>query len=68
MPDDKDDQVSGESARLQDQRDLDQDLTGHVFGSAVRGVRRFGCAVGDHNLDQEVYTDEGGQDTSWMQR
>lgn len=68
MPDDKDDQVSGESARLQDQRNLDQDLTRHVFGGAVRGIRRFGCAVGDHDLDEEVYTDEGCQDTSRMQR
>ena len=68
VPDDKDDQVSGESARLQDQRNLDQNLACHVFGSAVRGVRRFGCAIGDHDLDQEVYADEGCQDTSRMQR
>ena len=51
MPDDKDDQVSGESARLQDQRDLDQDFTGHVFSGAVRSICRFGCAVGDHQLN-----------------
>lgn len=59
VPNDKDDQVGGESARLQDQRDLDQDLTGHVFGGAVRGVCRFGCAVGDHHLNEEIDTDEG---------
>lgn len=66
VPDDKDGHVSGECACLQDQGNLDQDLTGHVLSGTICGVCRFGCAVGDHQLDEEVDADEGCQYTSRM--
>lgn len=68
MPDDKDGHVSGESASLQDKRSLDQDLARQMFGRAIRSVRRFRCAVGDHELDEEVDADESRQDPSWVER
>ena len=68
MPDDKDGQVSSKSTCLQDQRDLDQNLARLLLSGTGRRVRRFGCAVGDHELDEEIHTDEGRQDTTRVKR
>jgi len=68
VPDDKDGHVSGESTCLQDQRNFDQDLTSHVFSSAICSICRFCCAVGDHQFDKEIDANESRQDPSWMNR
>lgn len=64
MPECEDCHVSGESAGLQDERDLDQNFARHVFRWAVGGVSCFGGAVGDHELDEEVDADESCEDAA----
>ena len=67
MPKGKNSHISRESASLQDERDLDQDLACHVFCRAVGGIGSFGCTVGDHELDEQVDTDERCQNSARME-
>jgi hypothetical protein len=68
VPDEEDGEIRGESARLQDQRSLDQDLAHLVFSGTVRSVHGFCCTIADQDFDEQVDADECCKDTSWVER
>lgn len=68
MPDGQDGHICCESTCLKDEGCLDQYLARLVLSGTYRSVRGFRSAVGYHELNEKVNTDERSQDTAWVER